>query len=102
MNIFCSIIECVFEIKDRGVVVAPGITRDRPSVKVGETIILELPDGSKLLASVKGIKFIKFKDPVPSPREVALLLGTGLTKSMIPVGTKIWVSAPDCDKPRCS
>jgi len=87
-----STIEDVFELSGRGsVIVIPGIPRRGQrqwKIAVGEPVTLETPDGTKLLTIISGIELAS----PPHPDFIPILLGPGITKQMVPVGTKLWVA----------
>lgn len=84
-----SIVEDVFQLSGRGsVVVVPGIPRESDcKLKVGDQLVLKLPDGSEQSTIVGGIEMAS----PPHPAFIPLLLGPGLTKETVPIGTEIWV-----------
>lgn len=84
-----SVVEDVFQISDRGsVVVVPGIPREGDwHVKTGDPLTLKLPDGTESSTVLRGIEMAS----PPHPRFIPILLGLGLTKSDVPIGTEIWV-----------
>ena len=85
-----SIVEDTFQISGRGVIVMPGIPRQRDwRIKVGDPLFLHRPDGSALQSSVFGIEMAS----PPHPSCIPLLIGPGLTKDDIPVGTELWVDS---------
>ena len=89
MLAYLSTVDDVFELSGRGsVVVVPGIPRKGDwRIKVGDALILERPDGSKLESSVRGVEMLS----PPNPTCIPLLIGVGLSKSDVPIGTKLWV-----------
>jgi hypothetical protein len=84
-----STVEDVFQISGRGsVVVVPGIPRAGDwRLKVGDPLRLRFPDGTETLTVVGGIEMAS----PPNPTFIPLLLGYGLGKSDVPVGTEIWI-----------
>jgi translation elongation factor EF-Tu-like GTPase len=90
MLLHLSTVDDVFELSGRGsVVVVPGIPRTGDwRVKVGDPITLERPDGSKLESTVTGIEMLS----PPNPDCIPLLVGRGLTKHDVPIGTKLWLA----------
>lgn len=88
MLVHLSTVEDVFELRGGlSVTVVPGIPRECDwRVRVGDPITLERPDGSKLESTVTGIEMPRpaFCNP--------LMIGNGLTKRDVPIGTKLWVA----------
>ena len=84
-----SIVEDVFQISGRGsVVVVPGIPRAGDwRIKVGDSLRLRLPDGTDTQTVVGGIEMAS----PPNPVFIPLLLGKGLAKGDVPIGTEIWI-----------
>ncbi|MFN0044865.1 MAG: hypothetical protein ACKVOS_00175 [Sphingorhabdus sp.] len=84
-----SVVEDVFEISGRGpVVIVPGIPRQGDwHVKIGDSLTLKLPDGTITSTEVRGIEMAS----LPHPRSIPILLGLGLTKCDVPIGTEVWV-----------
>jgi hypothetical protein len=85
-----SVVDDVFQISGRGsVVVVPGIPRDGGDwrVKGGDTVTLRLPNGAETSTVIGGIEMAS----PPHPSFIPLLLGPGLTKTDVPIGTEIWM-----------
>lgn len=84
-----SAIEDVFQLSGRSsVVVVPGIPRSGDwKLKSGDPLVLRHPDGTETRTSVGGLEMVF----PPSPISIALMLGPGLTKEAVPIGTQIWV-----------
>ena len=84
-----STIEAVFQLSGRNsVVVVPGIPKEGDwRIRVGDPLRLRLPDGSDAQSIVGGIEMLSPPNPTCTP----LLLGPGLTKSEVPIGTEIWI-----------
>lgn len=87
-----STVEEIFEFSGRNaIVVTPGIPRQSGyewKVKVGDPVLLEAPDGTTHHTVIGSIEM-----PSPShPDFVPIMLGPGITKQMVPIGTKIWIS----------
>lgn len=87
-----STVEDTFELSGRSsIIVAPGIPRHGPhtwKVKVGEPVVLEAPDGTTHHTVIGGIEMLS----PPHPDFIPVMLGPGISKQMVPVGTKIWVN----------
>lgn len=85
-------VEETFEFSGRNaIVVTPGILRHGEyvwKVKVGDPVFLEAPDGTTHQTVIGGIEMPSPPHPDFSP----IMLGPGITKQMVPVGTKIWLS----------
>lgn len=84
-----SVVEDVFQISSRGsVVVVPGIPRAGDwHVRAGDCLTLKLPNGNEASTSVNGIEMAS----PPHPLFIPILLGPGLTKDDVPIGTEIWI-----------
>jgi hypothetical protein len=91
MLVHLSIVEDVFDLSGRGsVVVAPGIPRSPDwQVRVGDTIRMRRPDGTEADTDIRGIEMTS----PPSPLGWAIMLGVGLTKADVPIGTELLVDA---------
>jgi len=89
--LYLSTVEDTFELSGRGsIVVVPGIPRQGErqwKIRVGEAVVLEAPDGTTRHTVIGGIEMAS----PPHPDFIALMLGPGVTKQMVPIGTKIWV-----------
>ena len=72
------IVEQVFFITGRGIVLLPGLGKN--PVRVGTPIRLVRPDGSTLDTKIRGIGFNEFRD---------ILLGQEVQKEDVPVGTEV-------------
>jgi hypothetical protein len=87
-----STVEDVFQLSGRNsVIIVPGIpTRGEQKwkIKIGELLKLEAPDGIIRHTVVGGIEMGGRKDL----GFIAILLGPGLTKQEVPVGTKVWIN----------
>lgn len=69
-------------------VVVPGIPRDGDwQVKAGDLLTLKRPDGS---IEETVVACIEMASP-PHPDFIPMLLGPGLTKDAVPIGTEIWI-----------
>ena len=89
------IIEDVFLISGRGLVVLPGIPlTGNWHVKAGTPIELRKPNGSTRESKIRGIEMIRGTRQI-----LPILLGAGLTKDDVPIGTEIWIDAPDTPAP---
>ena len=88
---FISIVEDKFQIENRGCVVVPGIpvrTLDSSYLKVGDFILLELPDGKIIKTIISGFEMLcRTQERPPTP----ILLPDMFKKEDIPIGTKIFV-----------
>lgn len=84
-----STIEDVFQISDRqSVVVVPGVPRSGGwRIKAGDPLRLRLPDGTDTHTVVGGLEM----SSPPHPTSIAILLGPGLSKAAVPIGTEIWI-----------
>lgn len=73
------------------VIVLPGVPRqglpDR-TIEIGEPVVLETPDGTLRDTVIGGIEMVS----PPHPEFIPVMLGPGITKRMVPIGTKIWVN----------
>ena len=89
MTTFISKTEDVFQITGRGCVVAPGIPKSSPDlkIKIGDTVILKRPDGSEIETTIRGIEMVGRV----SLAFIPVLLGSEITKDMVPVGTELWI-----------
>lgn len=81
------VVEDTFAIRDRGLVLVPGIAPQGDEVfRIGYPLRLRRPDGSELMTAIGGLEMIgglAHRDAVP-----ILLLGLG--KVDVPVGSEVW------------
>lgn len=84
-----SVVNDVFEIADRGVVITPGVPRaDKKKLpNVGDFVILHDRLSDARLAEVRGIEHFA----PPCPQGWPLLLGGGLTKKEVRIGMDVWI-----------
>jgi hypothetical protein len=84
-----SIVTDCFALSGRSsVIVVPGIPREGDwRVKAGDLLKLKRPDGTTEETVVAGIEMAS----PPHPDFIPMLLGPGLTKETVPVGTEIWI-----------
>lgn len=89
MSRLLSIVAGCFALSGRSsVVVVPGIPREGDwRVKTGDLLTLRRPDGTTEDTVVAGIEMAS----PPHPDFIPMLLGPGLTKDAVPVGTEIWI-----------
>ena len=91
METLLSLVEDVFQIAERGCIIVPGIPfESNVRVKVGDTLRLELPDGRRIETNVAGIEMIH----APQPQPIPLMLPSCISKSEIPIGTKVFHCGP--------
>jgi hypothetical protein len=88
-----SIVEDIFQITGRGLVVMPGVPcGGNWRVKIGDPIVLKRPDGSQVTTVIRGIEMGGRSRSRPM---IPLVLGSELTKDAVPIGTEIWVDTPE-------
>jgi hypothetical protein len=81
-------VEHCFAIRNRGVVMLPGIVpQGNERVRVGDSLQLRRPDGTAVRTSIAGLEFT---NPMPANHALAVVLPTQLTKDDVPVGTEVW------------
>jgi hypothetical protein len=78
------IVEDIFWITGRGVVLLPGL--GPKFLRVGTAIRLIRPDGSTIDTKIRGIGFNEYHD---------ILIGEGIRKEDVPKGTEVWSIDPD-------
>jgi hypothetical protein len=85
-------VEDMFEIRERGVILAPDIPVSECSGPRFQTVMLKRPDGSTLtMQSGCNIPFINPLRPDGQPHSVGYVcMLNGIEKPEIPVGTEIW------------
>ncbi len=88
MKALVCIVAGVFQLSGRdSVVVAPGIPRAGGwSLKIGDLITLRRPDGSEVETLLGGIELLS----PPNDNSIPFMLGPGLGKEAVPLGTEIW------------
>lgn len=84
-----SVVDDVFQITGRGIVITPGFPREeeKKRLKVGDFVVLHDGRDDALTAEVRGIEFFS----PPSPRGWPLLLGSTLTKEDVFIGMRVWI-----------
>lgn len=88
MRKLLSRVDDVFQIAERGCVVAPGIPKSSDArIKIGDGVWLTRPDGSETNTVVRGIEM---GGRIPDSG-IPILLGSELTKDDIPPGTLLSV-----------
>lgn len=88
-EILLSVVEDLFQIEGRGLIVVPGLPDPSSTVPVlrrGSAVTLRRPDGSRIETFIRELEMINRRPPVPF---TAFLLPEGLTKSDIPIGTEV-------------
>jgi hypothetical protein len=79
-------VEDTFLIKDRGLVLAPGIVPiGDERFRVGDPITLRHPDGTRVCTVIGGLEFL-----CPNPRHDVVIMLQGFAKADVPVGTEVW------------
>jgi hypothetical protein len=79
-------VEDTFAIRERGLVLAPGIIPEgEERFRVGDPITLLRPDGSSIEARIGGLELLD-----PNPRRDVVIMLKGMTKCDVPVGTEVW------------
>lgn len=84
----------VFEIEDRGILLAPGIRFDSmgSSICGGTPISLHRPDGTIVETTINDLPMIRYLPETPqSERMVPLALPRGISKREVPIGTRVFV-----------
>jgi translation elongation factor EF-Tu-like GTPase len=91
MKTHLSIVEDIFAISGRGVVVVPGIpdSSRKWRIKIGDPIWLQKPDGTQIQSSVRGIEMIC--RPRIALDFIPILLGSEITKDDVPIGTELLI-----------
>jgi translation elongation factor EF-Tu-like GTPase len=94
MQQLLSIVEDLFQISGRGLIVVPGIpSSGNWKIKIGDPLVLKRPDGIELTTIVSGIEMLAHTRPGPHP--MPILLGAEVTKEDVPIGTELWVEVAD-------
>lgn len=67
----------------------PGIVpQGEERFRVGDTIVLRRPDGSRLEWTIGGIEIIRYSPPRPKSDVVILL--RDLNRDDVPIGSEVW------------
>jgi translation elongation factor EF-Tu-like GTPase len=86
------VIEDVFQITGRGIVVTGEIESDSFPHKIGSKVVLVKPSGEKLLSKVIGIDYFT---PIDGRRvnrnKVGVLLDNIILKEDVPIGTEVFL-----------
>jgi hypothetical protein len=89
MRLICEV-EDVFELARLGCVIAPGIPVDFPhAITCGARLSIETPSGKRLDAFVKDVLNIRRVAPLT---HFPFSLETGIGKSDVPLGSKIFLT----------
>lgn len=90
MKLICEIEE-VFDLSNRGCVIAPGVSKDtKCTVLIGSPLIIICPDGSRVETAVKGLEMINsIRKPVLF---YPILLPRGIGKEQVPKGSKVYLA----------
>ena len=81
-------VEDTFVIRQRGVVVVPGIAPlGEEKFRIGDPLELRRPDGTRRQTAIAGLEM--FHRPEPSAA-FPLLLPQDITKEDVPIGTEVW------------
>lgn len=86
---FLFTVHHVFRVEGSGVVLAPGIPRRSPIIRVGEPIMLKRPDGSSVSGRVRGMASFG-----ASAASVPLLVQLEDPQAEVPPGTEASTHAP--------
>ena len=79
-------VEDTFVIRNRGLVLVPGIIPEGDErFRLGDPIILLRPDGSSFRTEIGGVEMID-----PNPRHDLVIMLKGMAKGDVPVGTEVW------------
>jgi hypothetical protein len=84
-------VEDRFLIRGRGLILVPGLPVGCESrYRIGDPIVLQRPDGTRLAWAIGGLEIWSSKTPLRPPREwtVPILL-MGLEKADVPIGTVV-------------
>lgn len=82
-------VENAVRLEDRGVILAPGIPRRTPIVRIGEPIALARPDGTRVTGTVRGMAAFGAEGP-----SIPLLISLDDPGAEIPSGSDAVTSAP--------
>lgn len=82
----------VFQIRDRGCVLAPGGSTEpgAPNFRAGSAIRLVLPDGMQRDTTIRGLEMINFRRR-PPVITASILLPSDIKKEDVPIGTKVYL-----------
>jgi len=80
-------VEDVFQVRDRGVVLTPGLAERDEYTQLGDEVELRRPDGSTVRAQIVAFE-------LPSTGTRAILLEK-IRKDDVPVGTEVWWSSSE-------
>jgi translation elongation factor EF-Tu-like GTPase len=79
-------VEDSFAISGRGLVPVPGIVPiGTERFKVGDSITLVRPDGTRVSTSIGGLEIMN-----PNPKNEIVILLRELSKEEVPIGTEVW------------
>jgi len=80
-------VEDTFMIRGGGLVPIPGIApQGEERLKVGDPILLRLPDGSSRLCSIGGLEVLMGS----KPRNDVVVLLKEFSREDVPIGTEVW------------
>ena len=87
------VVEDVFTIAGRGVILAPDIELHGPAM-IQLRVELRRPDGTT--TTIDALAHLPMTNPPQtSPRMRYVVLLPNLTKSDVPIGTEVWLAAPE-------
>lgn len=92
MEAFLTIVEDTFDIKGRGLIIAPSFSVSEYKFDTEEKIRVETPDGSEIFCNAY------FQVPFQTPRPKVLSFCCALlkvSKEQVPIGSKIFVVGKD-------
>ena len=82
-------VEDVFQIPTRGCILVPGIPETVPNLRVGDEIVLRLPDGEQIKTKIHGLEMIN-RRIIPGSIVCPILLPPNIRKESVPVGTEVY------------
>ncbi len=83
------VVEDTFWIKGRGLIPVPGIVpQGDERFRVGDPIVIERPDGSRIESNISGIE--RILGSPPKPRSNLCIILNGLGKEDVPIGSEVW------------
>jgi len=86
------VVDDAFQILGRGCVLVPGPPAEPGSqeVRVGDRILLVLPDGATIETEIRGLEMINYRRR-PTAITAPIMLPREITKDQVPAGTQVFL-----------
>jgi hypothetical protein len=82
-----------FHVRDRGLLLTPGIGDLGVILRVGQPIELRRPDGSTVRTLIHSLEMLHAPNPIPNP----FVLLRGMRAEDVPAGTEVWIEVDESE-----